>query len=514
MILFEIIRKNAETEFGKEHNFGSIRSIEDFRRNLPLSDYEDYVEYVERTKRGEANLLTADGVHLLEPTGGSSAGSKLIPYTGGLEDEYKRGVYPWLADLYLHRPYLLNGKAYWAITPSGDLPEKREGSIPIGFKEDTEYLGVIGRLVEKAMAVPSKLARVPDIDEFLYASALFLLRERNLTLISVWSPTFLLTIIEKIYLRWDKLLREIESGSIASYNLRRFPSRMRELRGVRNGDSIDFSRVWRKLRLVSCWTDGPSRLFAGKIQKEFPGIEIQGKGLLATEGIVSFPLTGFVDPILSFRSHFYEFLDSANGKVFNAGEVRRGERYSVVITTSGGLYRYRLRDIVEVTGMLKGVPLMRFCGKEDLVSDFFGEKLNEIFVREAIESIMAELKIQPGFLLFAPCTRQKRNYCLLLQAEIDSRTKRTIERKLDKKLRENFHYNYARDLRQLENVEVKLIDRTKDAMSIYTEFLLKQGKKLGVIKPFLFYNREGIEQLFPDLGATQQCGYYQNSKRN
>jgi len=114
-ILFAIVRRNMRTEFGEEHDFETIRSVEDFKRNVPLCDYEDYAGYIERAKAGEGNILTADEIHLLEPTGGSSAGSKLIPYTRSLEEEYKRGVYPWLADLYLHRPYLLNGRAYWAV---------------------------------------------------------------------------------------------------------------------------------------------------------------------------------------------------------------------------------------------------------------------------------------------------------------------------------------------------------------------------------------------------------------
>jgi hypothetical protein len=501
-ILLGIIRKHAHTVFGKEHGFDAIHSVADFRKRVPLSDYEDYVRFIERAKAGEANVLTGESIKMLEPTGGSSSGSKLIPYTQGLEEEFMRGIYPWLADLYLHRPYLLNGKTYWAVTPTGDVPHAGEGTIPVGFKDDTEYLGAVGRLIEKTMAVPAKLGRIHDTEEFLYASALLLLRERNLTLISVWSPTFLLILIDKIRQWWGRLLQEIASGSEMYASLRPCPSRTRELELCWDGSKIEFQAVWRKLRFVSCWADGPSRAFSDKVRRVFPGVEIQGKGLLATEGIVSFPLTGASDPILSYRSHYYEFLDRATGGIVDAGKLRTGKYYSVVITTSGGLYRYRMRDIIEVTGNLRGVPLLRFCGKEDLISDLCGEKLNEFFVRNAIDSVLTKLGIRPGFRLFAPCSDHNPHYCLLLQAHMDKRTKDMIEKRLDAELRENFHYHYARDLQQLGSVEIKLIDTAKDAMGIYTQFLVRQGKKLGAIKPFLFHNREGIEQLFGEFGIV------------
>ena len=56
--LFQILRDNKDTEYGKKYNFVRIENIEDFRK-LPITDYEDYKEEVIRMMKGEENVLTA-----------------------------------------------------------------------------------------------------------------------------------------------------------------------------------------------------------------------------------------------------------------------------------------------------------------------------------------------------------------------------------------------------------------------------------------------------------------------
>ena len=56
--LFQILRDNKDTEYGKKYNFVRIENIEDFRK-LPITDYEDYKEEVIRMMNGEENVLTA-----------------------------------------------------------------------------------------------------------------------------------------------------------------------------------------------------------------------------------------------------------------------------------------------------------------------------------------------------------------------------------------------------------------------------------------------------------------------
>src|SRR5205085_4734172 len=118
-------------------------------------------------------------------------------------------------------------------------------------------------------------------------------------------------------------------------------------------------RIWPRLALISCWADAAAGQFLAELRQLFPEVEIQPKGLLATEGFVSFPLTDKPGAALALRCHFFEF-EELGGRCRLAHELDRGGRYRVVVTTAGGLYRYQLGDEVEVVGFLHQCPLIRF----------------------------------------------------------------------------------------------------------------------------------------------------------
>ena len=123
-----------------------------------------------------------------------------------------------------------------------------------------------------------------------------------------------------------------------------------------------------------------------KIQEIFPNTVIQEKGLLATEGFISFPDTEKNLSNLSFYSHFFEFLSLDDNKIYNISEIEANKKYELIITTSGGLYRYCIGDIIEVISIENNVPYIKFAGRKGAVSDLFGEKLEESFLKNIMET--------------------------------------------------------------------------------------------------------------------------------
>ena len=155
---------------------------------------------------------------------------------------------------------------------------------------------------------------------------------------------------------------------------------IRASKTLTHGEKSFFERTWPDLAVISCWTDGASAAEARRLREFFPTTAIQGKGLLATEACVSLPLAAGRGPVLAVRSHFFEFTTD-DGRCLAAHEVEAGTEYSVVVTTGGGLYRYRLEDRVLVTGFLGTTPTLRFLGKAGHVCDRYGEKLHVRHVR-------------------------------------------------------------------------------------------------------------------------------------
>ena len=529
-LLKDYLRANQYTRYGRRFNFASINSVADYQHAAPLTTYDDYAGDIERIANGESNILTAQPVQMFELSSGSTSASKLIPYTASLKAEFQRGLAPWIVNLFTHHPQLKNGPAYWSITPLAEGRCTTSGSIPVGFEEDSAYLGPLGALVESVLAVPNVVKHIQDMAVFRYVTLLFLLREPNLRLISVWNPTFLNLLLAPLPDWWDQLLTDIAKGTITppgpldptssrllQKKLRPDPRRARELAPKNLRDP---SGLWPNLSLISCWADGPSATYARALQSQFPGVPFQGKGLLATEAFVSFPLirTASVrsddfsrlsqnatevaatksSSVLAITSHFFEFLPAPAGSPDPAAQPRlahqleKSQTYAVVVTTGGGFYRYQLQDLVEVVGFVNQTPCIRFVGKTDRVSDWFGEKLNEQFVASALARIFSERCLSPRFAMLAPDDSGGFRYTLYLELPPGQRAD-NLHHNLDQALSQNFHYAYCRKLGQLAEPRIALVVGGADA---YLRACQQRGQKLGNIKPALLDKATGWDQWF------------------
>jgi hypothetical protein len=230
------------------------------------------------------------------------------------------------------------------------------------------------------------------------------------------------------------------------------------------------------------------------LQEKFPNVFLQPKGLLATEAFVSFPLVGHSGGALAVTSHYFEFLSEA-GDLLPAHRVEKDKTYSVVVTTGGGLYRYQLQDVVEVTGFYGEIPLLKFIGKADNISDYFGEKLNERFVANALERLFSAHRLSPAFFMLAPDDSDGFRYTLYLELSnepsIELRNDLTTE--LDSILRENFHYDYCRKLGQLNEARIAAVARGAET---YLNACQARGIKLGNIKPGVLQKSTGWGEWF------------------
>ncbi len=510
-LLLNLLRHNAETEFGRRYAFNSIRSIAEYQARVPFSTYDDYLPAIQQIEEGRSQILTREPVLLLELTTGSTAPTKHIPYTAALKAEFQRAIAPWIVDLYHSDPRLLWGQTYWSVTPVTQRNERTSGGIPIGFEEDSEYFGRLQRpLIQAALAVPPQVRLIDNMETFRYTTLLFLLRSRSLALISVWNPTFLTLLVGRLPDWWPQLAADIAAGNLSApaglpHDLqaqfvllnRPDPRRAAEIRAIFQTESDPdaiHTRLWPRLRLISCWTEAQAALYAPELARLFPQARLQGKGLIATEGFISLPLVGREGATLAIRSHFFEFLDQGKNrraKPLLAHELEPGGCYSVIITTGGGLYRYQLHDLVQVVGAWGDCPLLRFLGKEAHISDWFGEKLNELHVQQALATLLTRQAIQPTFAMVA-CDEAAGHFAYTLFIEVNGVADEVLRRlghELEGALQQNYHYRYCRHLGQLDPVRVFHIDG--DALDVYLSVCQAFGQRAGDIKPVALHHRGG-----------------------
>ena len=524
-ILIQILRNNQDTWYGRQYEFSTIHSFQDFQRRVPVVDYEQLRGPIDRIATGEYEVLTKDPVTLLEPTGGSSQAEKLIPYNATLRKEFQRAISAWVFDVMRGLSKVSKGKAYWSISPWAQAPRVTDGGIPVGFNDDRDYLSTWQQwAVSRLMVIPAAVRQLNSVDNARYVTALHLLACAELSLISVWSPTFLTALIAELPEWIDSICNDLVRGQIRlphprsegqslKLSIRRDARRADQLRAAFSSTSSTaeaLSECWPQLAMISCWGDASSTIYLPALRAHFPNTTIQPKGLLATEGVVSFPLLAAPGSVLAIRSHFLEFRELSDrgdpdGSVHLADELELGRRYRVLLTTGGGLYRYDLGDEIEVIDFYGQCPCIRFLGRGNDVSDLVGEKLHESFVRDVVSEVFDQFGISVRFALVSPVKCSPPRYQLFLQADplLEPGRVAQIEERLEQLLHRNPHYRIAVDARQLQPIGVTLL--RGDGWRIYEDAWIRRGQKLGDIKPVALDGWDGWEQAFDHAIQKHGC---------
>jgi hypothetical protein len=527
------LRDNANSRYGRDHRFATIKSLGDFQKHVPICDYESLRPRIDEIASGEQGVLTSEPVLMLEPTGGSSGGSRLIPYTATLRRQFQRAISTWMYDVLSGFPGCRKGRAYWSISPAAQRPEKTHGGIRIGFDSDTEYLaGWQSWAMKRLLAVPTSVAQLRNIENFQYATLAGLLSAKDLALISVWSPTFLTTLFARLPNWAEQIVEDIEAGQLhfpqtdadqgfKEFSVERNRSRSRFLKNKLQefGPSAEFLKeIWPSLSLVSAWGDASASMFSPVLKSWLPDVPFQPKGLLATEGVTSFPLKSITGSALAIRSHVFEFqpIETAADTTRPAKwawELEQGRRYQVLLTTGGGLYRYAIGDEIEVTGFARQCPLLKFTGRAGVQSDLVGEKLHEQHVRDAIRRSCESLRREPAFAMLisvhAEASDQHlapgyRAILVIRNLKCTATELETLERqlaeKLEQQLCDNSQYRYAIGLGQLRKLDAWILPTSPEqAWSVYESECRRKGQKSGDIKPTVLVRGAGWENVFKDV---------------
>lgn len=504
-LLLHLLRRNQRCAHGRRHGFGAIRSIQEYQDHVPIVTYDDIAGCVERMKAGEVEVLTSEPVLMFEKSSGSVSAAKYIPYTATLRAQFQSALGPWITDLHRSFPGLANGCAYWLVTPLSRERELTGAGIPVGFESDAEYFGRLHRwFLEKTTAVPAELASVPGLENCLYLTLRFLLQARALAFISVWNPSFLQILLGQLELHGERLARDLLSEKISESAplpvrinslLKRDARQSGSLTAMLRRGRIEPEVLWPNLKLISCWTSAGSANQKSEIQRAFPGVAIQGKGLLATEGVVSIPIERYKGCVAAVTSHFLEFVDAVSGACRLVSDLEEGAEYSVVLTTGGGLWRYQLGDRVRVTGFAERTPILEFVGKEDCVSDLRGEKLNAIFVAKVLAEF--ECCASAPFAMLAPTCAATPHYTLFLESR---HSESDLAARLDEKLQANPHYAYCRRLGQLGSLQLFRIKH--GAREAYLKHCEGHGQRAGNVKMTALHKLSGWEEVFTGSYVT------------
>lgn len=438
-LLRGILSYHADTDFGKDHGFGQIKTVADYRRQVPVAPYERAEPYIRRVMMGETRALLADPrVLMFALTSGTTAARKHIPITQQYLDDYRRGWNLWgLRALHKHRPMFLRP----ILQLCGDADEYRsEAGIPCG-----NLSGFTAQVQKRVMrwlyCVPPATGKVKDAHARTYVAVRSGLPKRVGILMAA-NPSTLVNLARFMDREKEALIRDVADGTLnpkldlpaeirAAIAKRLKPNKERaaELEAsVRQAGALLPKDVWLPERLlIGCWTGGSVGPYLRQLRRYYGEAPVRDLGLLASEGRMTIPVEdGTPAGVLDVTTHYFEFIpegeiDSPRPTVLGAHEVQEGRHYYILPTTKAGLYRYHISDLVRVAGFFHQTPLVEFLGKGSRFANLTGEKLSEHHVTRAVDRVVQTVPQPLSAYALAPCWDDAQPYYGLFLEEPDAR---------------------------------------------------------------------------------------------
>ncbi len=447
---------------------------------LPLLDYSDLSAQIETHRvHGKTPLSLAQPRHY-EPTSGSSGASKWIPYTPALLHSFTQLFIYWAADSLKYGPRLQGGRIYFSVSPQFQTA---------GLADDADYLtGPTQWFFRQFQAAPSRLKQLRDPGDFFHVLCLYLLACPDLEVISIWSPSFLTSVLDYLARERQALLKDASAREVTRGGQRFvYGTIALAKQQALQSEPLNLKILFPELRLISAWGSHHAQVGLNQLRTLFPDVHLQAKGLLATEAPISFPSEKYGQFIPLIDQVFFEFLDPA-GQIFRLDQVEVGQDYELIISQKSGLLRYRLGDRVRITGLAEQTPCFDFIGRQHAVSDLVGEKLNESFVAEHLQRLYPQ-----QYCCLIPDQQQSRYY-LLSEEPLDPEP-------LEQALNTAMHYFNARQLRQLNALETMSVPALAQMLKAY---FVEQGMLLGNIKDRALYPQESNGQVLRFLAANKQ----------
>jgi hypothetical protein len=182
---------------------------------------------------------------------------------------------------------------------------------------------------------------------------------------------------------------------------------------------LPLDRLFPSLRVLVCWQGGNMGYYLDELRANMGERTLFEFPVSASEGIIAIPNKANVaGGIVAVTSAFLEFIpeDDPEAEALTVDQIETGATYRVIMTTSGGLYRYDIGDLVRVTGSEVGTPTVEFVSRADRRVSISNERINENDVTVAMTEASRIVGLRVPQFLFVPCS--DRRYRVILDGGV------------------------------------------------------------------------------------------------
>ncbi|CAM1367230.1 GH3 auxin-responsive promoter family protein [Tenacibaculum xiamenense] len=355
-VLLKLLNSAKNTEYGKLHNFSSLKSYTDFANKVPIRKYESIEPLIERCRKGEQNIFWPTQIRwFAKSSGTTNAKSKFIP----VSDEAIENCH-FKAGKDMLCLYINNNEDAQLFTGKG----LRLGGSSAVYEDNNSYFGDLSAIIIENMPFWADFSSAP---------------KQEVALMSEWET------------KMEAIIDETINENITS--LVGVPSWMLVLlnRVLEKTGKSNILEVWPNLEVYfhGGVNFNPYREQYKKLipKEDFRYYETYN----ASEGFFGIQDRNESDELLLMLDYgiFYEFIpmdqyDGENSKAIPLAEVQKDINYAVVISTNGGLWRYLIGDTIKFTST--DPYRIKVTGRTKHHINVFGE---ELIIENAEESLKA-----------------------------------------------------------------------------------------------------------------------------
>lgn len=466
-VLDYLVARGKNTEYGRNHLFGTIKGYEDFAQNIPVNTYEELKEDIDRMRHGESNVLWPGQVKWYAKSSGTTNDkSKFIPVSAdGLKQIHYQGGKDVVAFYLENNPAsrVLDGKALilgGSHSPNYNLTDSLVGDLSAILIENINPLANLVRVPKKQTALLSDF----EVKRDRIAHETLRSNVTNLSGVPSWMLSVLVRVME---LSGKQHLEEVWPNIEVFFHGGIAFTPYRE----------QYKKLITKSSMHYMETYNASEGFFG-IQNDLSDPAML---LMLDYGV------------------FYEFIPmdeygSDNPTVVPLSGVEVGKNYAMVISTSCGLWRYVIGDTVSFTS--KNPYKFVITGRTKYFINAFGE---EVIMDNAEKSLDAACKQTGAEVLeytAAPVFMDDKARCRhqwLIEFSKEPADMNEFAYLLDAKL-QSINSDY--EAKRFHDITLQQLEVVKAKPGLFSEWLKKKGKLGGQHKiPRLSNSRKNIDEL-------------------
>lgn len=407
--LSDLLRSQQDTALGREYGLRDIKTIDQFRSQVPVLPYSGYEPYIDRITKGEKNVLTPDPVVYLNTTSGSTGKQKLIPVTRRFQNSLGWANLTCIGFLSaaLRSRQLKFGKLL--VTNTAQISGYTSGGIEYG-PGGTGVLRMGKFLYEQLFAHPYETLETTDSIARHYLCFLFALRDPEMRGIIANFPMLILRTCNYLERYAEDLIQDLETGAIAPWlklepeirtkleqQWSAAPARAAQLREIFKSEGrLTPKLAWSGLSFVATARGGTSDFYFERFPQYLDDTPGFGAVFASAEGTFSiYPDLNTDGSVLAVETGFFEFIpqdqwDEAHPKTLLASEVKVGEYYRILMTNYSGFYRYDIGDVIEVVGFYEQAPLITFRHRRGGILSSTTEKTTEFHATQVMQALQQE----------------------------------------------------------------------------------------------------------------------------